>query len=84
MGTTAQASEGGARVQITYTLKNNKLAEQGEFDPATKQLTMASGRELDLSSEEDVKLAKKLIYAKVVAMPAMKLVTLNSLIQMQS
>lgn len=68
-------------MQITYTLKNNKLAEQGEFDPETKQLTMASGRELDLSREDDLKLAKKLIYAKVVTMPAMELVSLSSLVQ---
>lgn len=67
-------------MQITYTLKNNKLAEQGEFNPETKQLTMASGRELDLSSEDDLKLAKKLIYSKIVTMPAMELVSLNNLI----
>ncbi|MGI6358849.1 MAG: hypothetical protein ACOX2K_09200 [Bacillota bacterium] len=69
-------------MQITYTLKNNKAVEQGAYDPSTKVLTMASGRELDLSSEGDVKLAKKLIYSKVVTMPDMELVTLNSLIQM--
>ncbi len=68
-------------MQITYTLKNNKMAEQGDFDPETKQLTMASGRELDLSREDDLKLAKKLIYAKVVTMPAMELVSLSRLVE---
>ncbi len=66
-------------MQITYTLRNNKSVEQGEFEPSTKVLTMASGRELDLSRESDVKLAKKLIYSKVVTVPDMELVTLNSL-----
>jgi transketolase len=68
-------------MQITYTLKNNKAVEQGEYEPDTKVLTMASGRELDLSSESEVKLAKKLIYSKVVTMPDLEMVTLNSLIQ---
>ncbi|NLW16186.1 MAG: hypothetical protein GX033_00740 [Firmicutes bacterium] len=68
---------------ITYTLKHNKEVEQGEYDPATKTLTLASGRQLKLSQPEDVKLAKKLIYSKVVAAPQMELMTLNKLIQME-
>lgn len=67
---------------ITYTLKHNKEVEQGEYDPATKTLTLASGRELNLARESDVKLAKKLIYSKVVAAPQMELITLNTLSQM--
>lgn len=69
-------------MQITYTLKHNKTVEQGEFDPSSKVLKLASGRELNLSEEEDLKLAKKLIYAKIVAAPQMELITLNSLTQM--
>jgi hypothetical protein len=70
-------------MQITYTLKHNKEVEQGEYDPVTKTLTLASGRELDLSQPEDVKLAKKLIYSKVVAAPQMELITLNKLTQLE-
>jgi len=66
-------------VQITYTLKNNKEVEQGEYDESTKVLRLASGRELNLASEADSKLAKKLLYNKVVTMPEMKLVTLSQL-----
>ncbi len=69
-------------MQITYTLKHNKEVEQGEYDPATKVLTLASGRELNLARADDVKLAKKLIYSKVVTAPQMELVTLNTLSQM--
>lgn len=66
-------------MQITYTLKSNREVEQGEFDEATKILRLASGRELNLAVEADSKLAKKLIYNKVVTMPEMKLVTLGQL-----
>lgn len=66
-------------MQITYTLKNNKEVEQGEYDKSTKVLRLASGRELNLASEADSKLAKKLLYNKVVTMPEMKLVTLSQL-----
>ncbi|HBK86167.1 MAG TPA: hypothetical protein DDZ53_09085 [Firmicutes bacterium] len=69
-------------MQITYTLKHNKEVEQGDYDPATKVLTLASGRELNLARESDVKLAKKLIYSKVVAAPQMELTTLSALSQM--
>lgn len=69
-------------MQITYTLKNNKQVEHGDFDPETKVLTLASGRELNLTQDEDVKLAKKLLYAQVVAAPDMKLTTLNNLSKM--
>jgi len=69
-------------VQITYTLKHNKAVEQGEYDPETKILRLASGRELNLGKEEDAKLAKKLIYSKVVAAPQMELITLNALSKM--
>lgn len=69
-------------MQITYTLKHNKAVEQGEYDPSTKVLRLASGRELNLSQEDDVKLAKKLIYSKIVAAPQMELITLNTLSQM--
>lgn len=68
-------------MQITYTLKSNKAVEQGEYDPATKILKLASGRELDLTQVADLKLAKKLIYAKVVTLPQMELTTLNALVQ---
>lgn len=69
-------------MQITYTLKHNKEAEQGEYDPTTKTLRLASGRELNLAQPDDVKLAKKLIYSKIVTAPQMELITLNSLSQM--
>lgn len=67
-------------MQITYTLKSNREVEQGEYDRQTKVLRLASGRELNLGVEMDAKLAKKLIYSKVVTMPEMKLVTLNQLV----
>lgn len=67
-------------MQITYTLKHNKAVEHGEFNPSTKVLRLASGRELNLSEDEDFKLAKKLIYSKIVAAPEMELITLNSLV----
>lgn len=67
-------------MEITYTLKNNKEVEQGQFDQATKVLRMASGRELNLAVEADSKLAKKLLYNKVVTMPDLKLVTLSQLV----
>ncbi len=70
-------------MQITYTLKHNKEVEQGEYDPSTKTLTLASGRVLNLSEPEDLKLAKKLLYSKVVAAPQMELITLNQLTQLQ-
>jgi len=70
-------------MQITYTLKNNKQPEVGEFDDATKELHMASGRVLNLADEEGAKLAKKLIYSQVVKMPEMKVVSLSSLTKIQ-
>lgn len=66
-------------MQITYTQKSNKQAVQGEFDPSTKVLRLAGGSELHLSDEDDLKLAKKLIYSQIVTMPEMKVTTLNSL-----
>lgn len=66
-------------MQITYTLKSNKEVEQGEYDEETKILRLASGRELKLKNDSDSKLAKKLLYNKVVTMPEMKLITLNQL-----
>ena len=66
-------------LQITYTLKNNREVEQGEYDEGRKVLRLASGRELNLAVEADSKLAKKLIYNKVVTIPEMKLVTLTQL-----
>lgn len=69
-------------MQITYTLKKSKEIAQGEYDPATRMLKLSSGNELNLSREDDVKLAKKLIYSKVVTMPEMKLVTLEALSRM--
>ncbi|MGI6344927.1 MAG: hypothetical protein ACOX18_07735 [Bacillota bacterium] len=69
-------------MQLTYTLKNTQEAQQGEFDPESKILTLASGRQLNLGREDDLKLAKKLIYSKVVTMPELKAVTLSSLLKM--
>ena len=66
-------------MQITYTLKSNREVEQGDYDEDSKVLRLASGRELNLSVDADSKLAKKLIYNKVVTMPEMKLVTLSQL-----
>lgn len=69
-------------MQITYTLKHTKQPEQGEYDPETKTLSLASGRELNLALESDIKLAKKLIYAKIVTSPQMELTTLQALTKM--
>lgn len=69
-------------MQLTYTLKNTQEVQQGEFDPESKILTLASGRQLNLGREDDLKLAKKLIYSKVVTMPELKAVTLSSLLKM--
>ena len=53
--------------------------EQGEYDESRKVLKLASGRELNLAVDADSKLAKKLLYNKVVTIPEMKLVTLTQL-----
>ena len=60
-------------------LFRSREVEQGEYDEGRKVLTLASGRELNLTVESDSKLAKKLIYNKVVTIPEMKLVTLTQL-----
>ncbi len=75
----AHSRSGGVYMQITYTLKNNRKPEIGEFDAEKKELHMASGRVLNLAENEGAKLAKKLIYNQVVKMPEMKLVTLSTL-----
>lgn len=70
-------------MQITYTLKSNREVEQGEYNEQTKVLRLASGRELNLGVEMDAKLAKKLLYNKVVTMPQMQLITLGQLAEVK-
>ena len=71
-------------VQITYTLKHNKEVEQGEYDPVSKTLTLAGGRQINLAESAGAKLAKKLLYSQVVAVPSMELTTLNALTSLQA
>lgn len=71
-------------MQITYTLKHNKEVEQGQYDPSTRVMTLANGRRLDLADPRDLKLAKKLVYSKLVVSPQMELTTLAALSQMEA
>ncbi|MBS3872738.1 MAG: hypothetical protein KGZ92_08035 [Firmicutes bacterium] len=68
-------------MHITYTLKNSGEVLHGFYDETTRLMRLASGRELDLSADSDRKVAKKLLYNKVVTMPDLKVVTLAELVK---
>lgn len=68
-------------MQVTYTLKNSGEVLQGFYDEKTRTMHLASGRELNLSEPLDCKVAKKLLYNKVVTLPDLRVMTLAELVK---